>query len=354
MVHDIDMTVHGIRRRTLLAAALALPLTSVRQAWGQSAGAQNRVTIIGTGGSSGVYYPTGAALCRGFNERMASANVRCLAGVSGGSIDNLRSLRQHQIQFGIVQSDQIFNALTAQGPFEGAPPFRDLRSVLALHWEPFTVVSQRRLGLRGLSDLPGHRVNIGNPGSGQHATFLALMEAMNWTPADFTRLLEREADRQVQTLCDDEADAIVYTVGHPSRAILEATTACDAQLLPVLGPGVDRLLEGRPYYTRTEIAGGLYWRIPQPVPTFGVRAWLMTTADAPDDVVQGMVYGVMERFEAFRAEHLAFNTLTPENVSRAGLAPHHPAAAAALEDALTRALQSPEASENRTPAPPPE
>ena len=42
-------------------------------------------------------------------------------------------------------------------------PYRDLRAVLSLHPEPFTVVARADSGIARVADLKGKRVNIGNP-----------------------------------------------------------------------------------------------------------------------------------------------------------------------------------------------
>jgi TRAP-type uncharacterized transport system substrate-binding protein len=61
------------------------------------------------------------------------------------------------------------------------------------------------------------------------------MEAMGWTMDDFALASELQAAEQSQALCDNNIDAMIYTVGHPSGSIQEATTACDSVLVEVSG-----------------------------------------------------------------------------------------------------------------------
>jgi TRAP transporter TAXI family solute receptor len=63
---------------------------------------------------------------------------------------------------------------------------------------------------------PGKRVNVGNPGSGQRGTMEVVMEAYGWTMDDFALASELQAAEQSQALCDNNIDAMIYTVGHPS------------------------------------------------------------------------------------------------------------------------------------------
>ena len=46
----------------------------------------------------------------------------------------------------------------------------DLRSVFALHPEPFTVVARKEANITKFEDFKGKRFNVGNPGSGTLAS----------------------------------------------------------------------------------------------------------------------------------------------------------------------------------------
>jgi len=202
-----------------------------------------------------------------------------------------------------------------------------LRSVFSIHPEPFTVVARADAGITTFADLKGKRVNIGNAGSGQRATMDVLMNALGWTTADFALASELQAAEQSQALCDNNIDAMVYTVGHPSGSIQEATTACDAVLVTVAGPEVDQLVADFPYYRVATIPGGMYRGNDSDVATFGVGATLVTSADVPDDVVYALVKSVFDDIDQFRSLHPAFANLDPRQMANDGLsAPLHPGA----------------------------
>ncbi len=58
-------------RRELFAAAAAFAFI------GGAAAAQDTFIAIGTGGVTGVYYPTGGAICRLVNRGRAEHHIRC-------------------------------------------------------------------------------------------------------------------------------------------------------------------------------------------------------------------------------------------------------------------------------------
>ena len=234
---------------------------------------------IGTGGVTGVYYPAGGGICRMVNRSRSQQSVTCSIESTEGSIANIEALRAGEFDMAIVQSDWQFHAYEGDGPFAEAGPYPDLRAVLSLHAEPFTVVARADSGIATVADLRGKRVNIGNPGSGQRATTEAVMAANGWTMADFAQASELPSDEQAAALAGGRVDAIVFTVGHPSGEIYDATELTAARLVPITGPAVDRLIADNPYYAKAMIPGGLYRGNDSPTPTFGVRATLVTTAE---------------------------------------------------------------------------
>lgn len=289
--------------------------------------AQDTFIAIGTGGVTGVYYPTGGAICRLVNRDRAEHGIRCGVESTGGSVYNINAIRGGELEFGVAQSDWQFHASRGTSQFEEQGPFEELRAVFSVHPEPFTVVARADAGIETFEDLQGKRVNVGNPGSGQRGTMEVVMDAYGWTMDDFAIASELQAAEQSQALCDNNIDAMIYTVGHPSGSIQEATTACDSVLVEVSGETIDALVADRPYYRSATIPGGMYRGNPDDVHTFGVGATFVTSADVPDDVVYTVVSAVFENIDQFRSLHPAFANLDPAEMANAGLsAPLHPGA----------------------------
>jgi len=284
---------------------------------------------IGTGGVTGVYYPTGGAICRLVNKGRKEHGIRCSVESTGGSVYNLKTIRAGELEFGVAQSDWQYHAYNGTSDnFQDDGPFEGLRAVFSVHPEPFTVVARADSGITEFDDLKGKRVNIGNPGSGQRGTMEVVMDAKGWTTDDLALATELKAAEQSAALCDNQIDAMVYTVGHPSGSIQEATTACDSVLVNVTGPVIDELIAENPYYRKATIPGGMYRGTDSDVTTFGVGATIVTSADVSDEAVYQVVKAVFDNFEDFKKLHPAFANLTPEEMIKDGLsAPLHDGAA---------------------------
>lgn len=72
-----------VLKKSVAAAALAVGLSALTTSL--PASAQQFITI-GTGGVTGVYYPTGGAICRLVNKGRKEHGIRCSVESTGGSI----------------------------------------------------------------------------------------------------------------------------------------------------------------------------------------------------------------------------------------------------------------------------
>ncbi len=312
----------------LLATASALALGAAIGLSAAPAQAQQPTFItIGTGGVTGVYYPAGGAICRMLARTRSEHGIRCGAESTGGSVFNVNALRSGELEFGVAQSDVQFHAYNGSGRFTEQGPDEKLRAVFSIHPEPFTVVARGDAGITTFEDLKGKRVNVGNPGSGQRNTMEVLMDKMGWTMGDFSLASELQPAEQAQALCDNNVDAIVYTVGHPNGSIQEATTGCSAVLVTVDNDAVRALVEENPFYRMATIPGGMYRGNADDTTTFGVGATIVTSADVSDEVVYQLTKSVFENLDQFRSLHPALANLDAQQMVQDGLsAPLHPGA----------------------------
>ncbi|BBU55361.1 MULTISPECIES: TAXI family TRAP transporter solute-binding subunit [Mameliella] len=304
-----------------LGVACAAPMASAQE-----------FISIGTGGVTGVYYPTGGAICRLVNKSRKEHGIRCAVESTGGSVYNINTIKAGELEFGVAQSDWQYHAYNGTSTFSDNP-FPEIRAVFSVHPEPFTLLVRGDSGITGFEGLAGKRVNVGNPGSGQRATMEVVMEAFGMTMDDFALATEYKGSEMAKQLCDGNIDAMIYTIGHPAAAIKEAATTCDVQVIDVVGEPIDKLVGDNPYYRVATIPAGMYDGTDSDVTTFGVGATFVTSADISEDVVYVVAKAVMENIDDFRQLHPAFANLDPAQMVKDGLsAPLHPGAEKAYKE----------------------
>ncbi len=308
-------------KNIIFAVSIALGITVA-----STAQAETFITI-GTGGQTGVYYVVGGSICKLVNRGTKDHDIKC-THTTGGSVKNINGLRAGDLDLGVAQSDWQYHGYNGTAPKQfpdGA--YEDLRAVFSVHPEPFTVVARADSGITKFEDLVGKRVNVGNPGSGARGTMEVVMDKMGWTMDSFKLAAELKSAEQSQALCDNKIDAMVFTVGHPSGTIKEATTSCESILIPVTGEIIEKLAGDNSYYSITSIPGGMYTGTDSDTATFGVGATFVTSATVADDVIYTVVKSVFENFKRFKRLHPAFANLNEADmISKNISAPIHPGA----------------------------
>ncbi len=287
-------------------AMASLVVTSLTT--GSAIAASQQFVSIGTGGVTGVYYPTGGAICRLVNKNRKKHGIRCSAESTGGSIYNINTIRAGELEFGVAQSDWQYHAYNGTSKFKGKGKFSKLRAVFSVHPEPVTVIARDDSGIKQLTDVKGKRMNIGNPGSGTRGTWEVIEEALGWKRSDLKLAAEMKSAETGQAVCDDKIDAYFWLVGHPSALTQESLASCAAHLVDVKGPAIDKLVADNSFYRKATIPAGMY-NNDRDIQTFGVGATFVTSADVPDNVVYTIVKAVFDNFADFKKLHPAFANL---------------------------------------------
>ncbi len=312
----------------LMAMALTLAGTI-----GGAAFAQQTFVSIGTGGVTGVYYPTGGAICRLVNKTRKETGIRCSVESTGGSIYNINTIREGELEFGVAQSDWQYHAYNGTSKFEDQGPFEGLRSVFSVHPEPVTILARDDSGITNITDIPGKRFNVGNPGSGTLGTWEVIEGAMGWERGDLALAAQLKSSETSAALCDNTIDGYFWLVGHPSGLTQETLASCDAHLVPAVSPEIDKLVADNDYYRYATIPAGMYPGQDEDIQTFGVGATFVTSIDVPEEVVYIVAKSVMENLDDFRKLHPAFANLKAEEMIRDSLsAPLHPGAIRAYKE----------------------
>ena len=304
-----------------VAAALSLGVA------GSAIAADQQFVTIGTGGVTGVYYPTGGAICRLVNKGRKEHGIRCSVESTGGSVYNTRTIRAGELDFGVVQSDVQAAGLNGTGAFSDDGPYPELRALFSVHPEPMHVMARADSGITDVDSMKGKKVNIANPGSGTRVLAETLMKYSGLSADDFALAAELKSSEQSAALCDGKIDATIWAAGLPNGSSQEATSSCDVKIIPLAGENIDNLLADNSAYAAATIPGGMYPGNADDIPSWGPKATFVTSANTSDEVVYAVVSAVFENFDAFKKLHPAFGRLKESEMIVDGLtADLHPGA----------------------------
>lgn len=308
-----------MKRTTILTLILLFSLLLSTEAFSRT------FVTIGTGGVTGVYYPTGGAISRMLNKKSKEYGIKATVESTAGSVYNINAVLSGDLEFGVAQSDRQFQAYNGQAEWADKGPQKELRAVFSIHSEAITLIAAAASNINHVQDLTGKQVNIGNPGSGQLQNSKDVLTASG-VRLDTINTEQVKAVEAPSLLQDEKIDAFFYTVGHPNGNIKEATSGrIKVYIVPITGQGIETLLKKHSYYAKAIIPAKFYPNAENKtdIQTIGVKATFVTSAKLDENVVYAITKEVFENLEEFKKLHPAYGVLTKENMLQGLSAPIH-------------------------------
>ena len=284
-----------------------------------------KFVTIGTGGVTGVYYPTGGAISRMINSKSSTYGIKVTVESTAGSVYNINAVLKGDLEFGIAQSDRQYQAYKGVKDWEAKGPQNKLRSVFSIHPEAITLIASVSSGINELKDIVGKKINLGNQGSGHLANSLDILAACNLDEKDIAAQYIKAVESP-GALQDGAIDAFFYTVGHPNGNIKESTSGrIKVRIIDLKGPEIENLIHSHSYYAHATILKDFYPSAvnTQDIPTLGVKATLVTSSEVNERTVYAITKEVFENLEEFKKLHPAYAVLTKKSMLAGLSAPLH-------------------------------
>jgi len=244
-----------------------------------SSAKKNSHIYLGTGSVQGVYFPIGGVICRLLNRKTYVHRIRCTLESTGGSIYNLRQLRENNFDVVFAQSDWQYNAYHGKSTFEKETPNPDLRAVFALEADPLALIVQKDSDIREFNDLQDRVVSFGYARALQHRVIDDLLEVKGWTEKNFKKV----------------------------------------RRMSIIGNEIDNVIEQKPYYRKSIIAKGDYLDSPKDIESFGLGATFVALEKTSPKAVYHIVKEVVENFNDFKSLHPSLKSLSKKELPYAGI-----------------------------------
>ena len=279
----------------------------------------DKFVALGTGSTSGTYYPVGKGICELVNDARKIHRIRCIAYNTGGSVYNIQAITSGELEMGITRSDLAYQALHGEGTFKPMGPNADLRAVASLYSMPIAILVKTSAGINTFEDLKGRRINIGNKGSGKRSVADLIFNVMGWSKKDFSEVLELSTKKMGSAFCGDKVDILIEGLGNPATFYKKMISECGAGFIPVPAAVVAKIKKKFPFYASLEIPGNMYADTPNPVPTFGFKATLVTRLNVHPDTVYNVVKSIFGNFDRFRNKHPSLKIIKPGSMVKEGI-----------------------------------
>lgn len=284
-----------------------------------------RKMVISAGNVTGVYYPTAGAICREINLNK-NDDISCFVRASNGSFQALSELQSDKSNLAIVQSDIANDAFNNTRLFAKSKPFADLRAILSLYDDAFTIVTKKDSKINKLDDIKNTKVSYGHSGSGTYSMLNAVMKVKNWHITDFVSIVPISPSDQAEALCRGEIDAVLFSVAHPNGAIKEIFNNCDAKIISLSDEEINQIIKSNDYYKKATIDASIY-NTSENIESFSSKAGLFATTKLSNAAAYNLARRVATNIQALRDSHPVLKKLEASDLPKIeGNIPMHPGA----------------------------
>jgi uncharacterized protein len=290
-----------------------------------------RPYILTTATTGGTYYPVGVAIATITHAQLSETHGISMTAISSaGSLENVKLLRDNQVQFAILQGPFGAWAWNGEGPIR--LPQRNMRSISAL-WqnvEHFTLLTElvRNGDIMDLNYLQGQRYVLGARNSGAEQTGRFILETLGIDYENKMNLAYMGYGPTTSAMQDGNIVGMNVPAGAPVSTITQAY-ALMGERITILGwtqEALNKVNARYPLWDWYEFPPGTYPNQETLIRTVGSPNVLVTRDDIPEEVVYQITKVIWENLSTLQDIHGATKDMRIEIAVNGLGAPLHPGA----------------------------
>ncbi|MEQ8955645.1 MAG: TAXI family TRAP transporter solute-binding subunit [Gammaproteobacteria bacterium] len=287
-----------------------------------------RPYVLTTATTGGTFYPVGVAIATLTHAELYESHGITLTAISSaGSFENVKLLRDNQVQFAILQGPFGAWSWTGEGPVRSPQTY--MRSVSALWKNVEHFVLLRELidngDIMDLDTLDGHRYVLGARNSGAEQTGRFILDTLGIDYEAKMSLDYMGYGPTASAIQDGNIVGMNIPAGAPVSAITQAY-ALVGERMTILSwnqEQLDRLNSRYPLWDWYDFPPGTYPNQNEHIRTIASPNVLVTRDDIPEEVVYQITKVIWENLATLQEIHGATRDMRPE-IAIAGLgAPLH-------------------------------
>lgn len=295
---------------------------------------EERNYLMATASTGGTYYPVGVALSTLVKVKLQPTQKIGLSAISSaGSGENIKLLRENEVQFAILQGLYGAYAWKGTGPIENEGPQKNLRSVTML-WqnvEHFTV--NKKFAKTGtasdLLGMKGQTLSLGKKNSGTLGSNMVLLTNLGADVEKDYKLIYVGYGPSADAMQNGQAAGMSTPAGSPVSAVTKAMAnmGTGITVLDFTDAQMKQADGGMELWTRFVIPAGTYPSQEKDINTIAQPNFLAVRADVDEDAVYQITRTTYENLPFLNAIHAATKAMAIEKAISGLPLPLHPGAA---------------------------
>ncbi|WP_347939360.1 TAXI family TRAP transporter solute-binding subunit [Rickettsia oklahomensis] len=261
---------------------------------------------IGTGSILKGYYALGLDLCKTITtDDKNNEHIKCEVVATTGSIENLKLLQQGKIDLALVQANIALEAYEGIGYYHTQEKMQNLRQVLNLHDEFFTVIVKDDDKIKVFADIDGKKITNDSAFSGSNITYNAVRPLYKFSKEP--EELHINYEDSIDKFCNKEIDAIIMMVGHSNPLVNLIANKCEVNFVSIENDKIAELVKQNRTFHKTILHKGLYPGITNDQTTIKVSAILVTRDDMDRDILDKFIGAFHRNIANFKLSNYLLN-----------------------------------------------
>lgn len=301
---------HRQRRIQLIISITALFIVNIASMQSVYSDKRPQMIRIATGDILEGHYLVGLQLCRYITK--SNSNLKCDVVSTSGSVESLNQLHDGKVDMAIVQSDMALDAFEGNGYFKEKNHQPDLKQIITLYDQLFTIIVKDDDHILTFEDLEGKKISNGVPLSDSSMVYDELKDIYhlkNPLPHD----IELSPAEYSKAFCNKKIDAIMLMAGYPDVLVNHITHNCEADFLGLDEHKIEQLIQSNPAYKKNQLKRGIYPGIDDTVSTISVSSILVTNSKLDSKIIENFMQYFTQRIAKFKLAHPALQDLPDEN-----------------------------------------
>jgi TRAP transporter TAXI family solute receptor len=297
--------------------------------------AEERNYLMATASTGGTYYPVGVALSTLVKVKLQPKEKIGMSAISSaGSGENIKLLRDNEVQFAILQGLYGAYAWNGTGPIASEGPQKNLRAVTMLWQNVEHFAINKKFAKTGtVSDMvamKGETVSLGAKNSGTLGSNTVLLTNLGAdVEKDYYNLIYVGYGPSADAMQNGQATGMSIPAGVPAGAITKAKANMgdDLVILDFTDEEMKKADGGMELWTRFVIPVDTYPGQTKEINTIAQPNFLAVRADVDEDAVYQITKTTYENLAFLNAIHGATKVMAIEKAIAGLPMPLHPGAA---------------------------
>lgn len=268
---------------------------------------------IATGGTGGVYYPTGGGYAQVIDQHVPGYTAA--VEVTNASVENVGLISRGDADFALALADTVLAAYEGTGRFGPGgelPQLPNLRVITIAYANAVHIITIEGSGIENLADLVGKRVSVGAPGSGTELSAETILNANGITYDDFD-VQRLSVNETADALRDGAIDAGFWSGGVPTGGVLSLAETRQIKLIALSDEEVANIRAADATFIPYTFPADAYRGIAE-TPSVGTPNLLIVSSDMDEDLAYNFTKALFENIDIVRNIHPSANETVPDTV----------------------------------------